>query len=112
MAGRPDASCLVVSPKDMGIERRKQVITRPAIPRIVRGAKNAAQLAGCAYFNLFEALGGSGTMNRWYKMKPPLVSHDYGHLHDRGALKTGEVLAEMMNKEYENYLRRTKGKRR
>jgi hypothetical protein len=106
MAGRPEASCLIVSPKDMGIKKKKKIVTRTAIPRIVRGNQKVARRTGCAFFNLFEAIGGKGTMKKWRRKKPPWVSEDFGHLMDEGAIKTGDFIAAALLEQYERYLRK------
>ncbi|MFH1726258.1 MAG: hypothetical protein ABII00_16740 [Elusimicrobiota bacterium] len=96
MTGRPEASCLVVSPKDMGMRKRNLIVSRPAVRKVVAAAEQAAAQAGCAYVDLFEALGGEGTMARWYLRRPRLVSPDLGHIMRPGAIAVGNVLSAML----------------
>ncbi len=104
MSGQPEASCLIISNKDMGIEKRKKIVTREAIPRIVKGCEKVARRTQCAFYNIYEDMGGAGTMKKWRKRKPPLVSSDLGHLMDAGAIKTGDIIAGELLEEYERYL--------
>ena len=47
---------------------------------------------GVAFFDTFEAMGGSGTMGRWYTSEPRLVGSDYIHPMPAGARIVGELL--------------------
>jgi hypothetical protein len=46
----------------------------------------------CAFFNTFQAMGGEGTMARWYENQPRLVSADFTHPLPAGAKKVGVLL--------------------
>jgi len=45
-----------------------------------------------AFFDTFDAMGGSGTMGRWYTSEPRLVGSDYIHPMPAGARIVGELL--------------------
>lgn len=100
MAARPRASCLVVSTKDMGMRRRNLIVSRPAVPGVVDAASQAAYESGCAFLNLYEALGGEGTMRRWYESDPRKVAPDLGHLMRLGAIETGDAISDILLKAY------------
>jgi lysophospholipase L1-like esterase len=89
----PKASLLVMSPMDRG-ERNAlgQIITAPALPRLVEIQRQIAAETGCAFFNTFQAMGGEGTMARWYESQPRLVSADFMHPLPAGAKKVGVLL--------------------
>jgi lysophospholipase L1-like esterase len=103
--GKPEASCMVVSTKDIGSKRSKNHETIPGVLKILKISKQVARETNCAFYDLFNQLGGSGTMNRWRKMKRPLVSKDYGHLLNRGAFKVGSIMAQTILDEYDSYRR-------
>ena len=63
------------------------------IPKIVAIQRRVATDTGCAFFNTFEAMGGAGTMARWYSSQPRLVTADFTHPFPAGARKVG-VLAD------------------
>jgi len=79
-AAVPQASILVMSPMDRGHRTGLgEIQTMDTIPRIVAIQKRVAQETGCGFFNTFGAMGGEGTMARWYAAKPRLVSADLIH---------------------------------
>jgi len=51
---------------------------------------------GCAFFNTFDAMGGAGTMGRWYHAQPRLVSADFMHPMPAGAAKVGALFEEAL----------------
>lgn len=107
-AGRPQASCLVISSKDMGERRNGRIVTRQALERVVRGAKHVARNTGCAFFNLYAAMGGPGTAAAWWQHEPKLISPDLGHLMDPGAIKVGDIITDALLAAYDNRKRPTK----
>jgi len=54
--------------------------------------RQIAAETGCAFFNTFQAMGGAGTMARWYESQPRLVSADFMHPLPAGAKKVGILL--------------------
>jgi lysophospholipase L1-like esterase len=81
----PNASILVMSPMDRGQKNGGEIETLPTIPRIVEIQRRVAAELGCGFFNTFEAMGGAGTMARWYDSQPRLVSADFIHPTPAGA---------------------------
>lgn len=79
-AGRPMASCLVMSVTDHG-ERvgRYGIRTRRIVPKLVASQARVAAEQGCAFFNTFEAMGGTDSVARWYHASPQLVGADFAH---------------------------------
>jgi lysophospholipase L1-like esterase len=66
---------------------------------------------GVAFFNTYQAMGGEGTMARWYTSEPRLVGADYIHPMPAGAKIVGELLYGALRDGYNEYkLRQLKGK--
>jgi lysophospholipase L1-like esterase len=84
-AALPNASLLVMSPMDRGQNNDGEIETLPTIPRIVDIQRRVAAELHCGFFNTFEAMGGAGTMARWYDSQPRLVSADFIHPTPAGA---------------------------
>jgi len=99
--GRPEASCLVVGVLDAAERRDGHVRTLRRIPRVVDAQRQAALGAGCAFFDLFEAAGGHGTMRRWRHTSPRYAEGDYEHLTVAGAEHVGEMLYEELMRGYQ-----------
>ena len=95
-AALPEASILVMSPMDRGHRAGHGAIeTMPTIPRIVAIQKRVALETGCAFFDTYSAMGGEGTMGRWYAAQPRLVSADFIHPNPAG----GKMIAVTFVKE-------------
>ncbi|HEX2735427.1 MAG TPA: GDSL-type esterase/lipase family protein [Polyangiaceae bacterium] len=79
-AGRPSASCLVMSLMDHG-ERAGQfgVQSRRIVPKLVLSQQKVALAEGCAFFNTFQAMGGKDSIARWYNARPQLAGADFSH---------------------------------
>lgn len=103
-AGRPEASCLVVSVLDSAERVEGRVRSLQRIPRVVEAQREAALAAGCAFFDAYEATGGMGTMRRWARASPRLVSVDYRHLSSEGALVFANLLYKAMLQGYDDWL--------
>ena len=89
----PEASLLLMSPMDRGAKGAGgEIDTIPAMPRLVNTESKVAADTGVAFFNTFEAMGGSGTMGRWYSSEPRLVGSDFIHPMPAGARIVGELL--------------------
>ena len=89
----PEASILLMSPMDRGAKGiTGEIETIPAMPRLVSTESKIAADTGVAFFNTFEAMGGTGTMARWYTSEPRLVGSDYIHPMPAGARIVGELL--------------------
>jgi lysophospholipase L1-like esterase len=100
----PGTPILIMSPMDRGEKRSDGSIgTIATLPKLVSIQREAAAETGCAFFNTFEAMGGEGTMGRWYTMQPRLVSADFMHPLPQGARKVGLLLDEALVSGYEQY---------
>jgi len=91
-AALPQASVLLMSPMDRGERSGGEVMTVPALPRLVEIERSVAAETGVAFFNTFEAMGGKGTMAKWSSSAPRLVGGDYIHPLPAGAKIVGELL--------------------
>jgi lysophospholipase L1-like esterase len=84
-AALPETSLLIMSPMDRGYRTGPgEIETMPAIPRIVALQRRVARETGCGFFDTFRAMGGEGTMARWYAAQPRLVSADFIHPYPAG----------------------------
>ena len=92
-AALPNASLLLMSPMDRGEKKENgDIDTLASIPRLVSTEAQIALDMNVAFFNTFEAMGGQGTMARWYAAEPRLVGADYIHPMPAGAKIVGELL--------------------
>jgi hypothetical protein len=100
----PEASILVMSPMDRGDRSTNgEIVTPDALPRVIAIQRRIALEEGCAFFNTFQAMGGAGTMARWYNDKPRLVSADFLHPLPQGAAKVGALVNKSLIEGYEKW---------
>ncbi|MFN7544488.1 MAG: GDSL-type esterase/lipase family protein [Acidobacteriota bacterium] len=92
-AALPGTSILLMSPMDRGERDGSGAIqTAPALARLVEIEKRVAASERIAFFNTFEAMGGNGTLARWYNAEPRLVGADFIHPMPAGARLVGNLV--------------------
>ena len=99
----PNVSILVVSPMDRGKRvPGGKIVTLPSIPMIVEMQRRVALEENCAFFNTFQAMGGSGTMAKWAAGtgKNHLVGGDLTHPTSEGAEIVGSLIYEALKDGY------------
>lgn len=102
-ASVPRAAVLIMSPMDRGVREDGDIVTPQVLPRIVEIQAKVAAETGCAFFNTFEAMGGAGTMAKWYASQPRLVSADFMHPLPGGAAIVGRLLNSAICDGFEQY---------
>ncbi|SNT37237.1 Lysophospholipase L1 [Granulicella rosea] len=106
----PGVPIVVMSPMDRG--RRTgvdQIETYDTIPRLVAIQRRVAAELHCGFFDTFDAMGGEGTMARWYTGHPRLVAGDLIHPTPQGASIVAQLFVKDLSLGYERYLRRQAG---
>jgi lysophospholipase L1-like esterase len=89
----PRASCLLVAPGDRAApDRRGGYRTLPRILELVQAQRRVAAEQGCAFYSTFEAMGGSGAIDRWSRLQPPLAQPDRVHLSREGYRRLATML--------------------
>jgi hypothetical protein len=81
----------------------------PTIPRIVEAQRRIAAEAGCAFFDTFRAMGGEGTMARWYGREPRLVSGDFTHTTKGGSDRVARLLVGAIGEAYQDWMEESGG---
>jgi lysophospholipase L1-like esterase len=102
-AAAPGVSVLIMSPMDRGERIGGEIVTLPILPRVVEIQRGVAAETRCAFFNTFQAMGGEGTMARWYAARPRLVTADFMHPFPAGAKRVGSLFEEALVAGYERF---------
>ena len=103
----PEASILIMSPMDRGTRNaRGDIVTMPLLPKVVEIQRRVADELGCGFFNTFQAMGGEGTMARWYDERPRLASADFMHPLPGGAKRVGTLVEQALIEGYDTYARK------
>ncbi|MCB5253024.1 MAG: hypothetical protein RBR69_07905 [Candidatus Cloacimonadaceae bacterium] len=88
----PRVPILIISAHDRSIKDGTKYKTSPDIPILVKTQSDFAQETGCAFWNLYEAMGGYNSMLGLVNQNPPLAGKDYTHFTRRGADYVAELL--------------------
>lgn len=99
----PELSILVIGVSDMSRAVAGGFATYPNVPLIRDAQKNAAFKAGCAFWDLYEAMGGKNSMPSWVHNKPRLANLDYTHFTGKGAQIVSEMLYKAILSEYDKF---------
>lgn len=91
----PQASILFVGPSDMSTRINGQMDTYPLIPYLDSLLKRMAQEEQIAYWSIYDAMGGKGSMLSW--VNNGLAGSDYVHFTRTGANKIGELLGKWID---------------
>ena len=109
-AALPNVSILIMSPMDRGKRSGvDEIATYDTIPRIVAIQQRVAAEQKCAFFDTFEAMGGEGTMSRWYTGHPRMVAGDLIHPTPQGAAIVGGLFVKDLMLGYDRWLKRQPG---
>lgn len=89
----PSASILLIGVGDRDFrDEDGRVRTMPGIKHLVAWQQRLAADNGVAFWNLFEAMGGEGSMAVLADSDPPMANRDYAHINFVG----GKHLADML----------------
>jgi lysophospholipase L1-like esterase len=94
----PRASILVVGPPDRAVRIANRWKTIARMPALVEAQRQAAFEAGAAFYDLFKAMGGPGSIQRWATQPERLAQPDRVHLKTAGYRLVADWLyAELMS---------------
>jgi len=88
----PNTPILVIGPSDMSMKEKGQYISYPSVEKVRNALRNASLDSGCAFWDMYEAMGGNNSMPAWVFAEPPLAISDFVHFNSKGA----KIMAEMM----------------
>lgn len=100
----PGVPIIVIGVSDMSLKEKDKIISYPNLESIRDALKKATFNAGCAYWDMYEAMGGANSMPAWVYAEPPLASTDFIHFNSKGARIMAEMFYDAFIYEYENYL--------
>jgi lysophospholipase L1-like esterase len=100
------APVLVVAPLDRAESKGGRLVTKQVILDLVAIQRRVALAHGAAFFDTFSAMGGEGSMAKWFKTRPQLAGGDLTHPTPLGAEVLGDMLSDALVHAYEAYLAR------
>ena len=99
----PKATLLFIGPADMGKSYGGKMGTWHGLPELNDSLRVMALRNHVAYWDMFNVMGGEGSMAQWVKHNPPLAGPDYVHFTFRGAQEIGTDLAKSFTTYYDFY---------
>ncbi len=99
----PHTPVIVIGPSDMSVRERGVFTTYPGLVAIRDALKEAALTNGCAFWDLYEAMGGYNSMPSFVNADPPLARPDYIHFSSLGINLVGEMFYNALMQEYREY---------
>ncbi|MBA3664296.1 MAG: hypothetical protein H0W61_08825 [Bacteroidetes bacterium] len=102
----PNASIIFIGPADMSVKEGTAYVTHPQLEATRDGLKKVALETGCAFFDMYDCMGGSNSMASWVDQK--LAATDYIHFSPQGARKIATLFYSALITEYNSYLKTKK----
>ncbi len=100
----PDVPVIVVGIADAAHSVDGQIKSYEHLSRINEAQKAVALKHDFAFFDLYNAMGGSGSIIEWTNQKPPLALTDYIHFSRRGGEKSANYLINALWEEFDQLL--------
>lgn len=94
---------LVVGVSDMSRKVNGWYESYPNITKIRDAQRNAAFKSNCAFWDMYEAMGGKNSMPAWVFAEPSLARKDFTHFNFRGASLIAQMLYNAIMNEYAKY---------
>ncbi|HYO54582.1 GDSL-type esterase/lipase family protein [Archangium sp.] len=95
-AAAPGSACLVVGPIDAvrGGNGPHKLAQRPYLDEVIAIERQVALAEGCAFFDIFSAMGGSGSLARF--VQAGLVHEDLVHPRGNGLDLLGQLITDAL----------------
>ena len=100
----PGTPIIVIGPSDMSLKENGEYKTYPSLEPVRDAMRTAALQSGCAFWDMYEAMGGENSMPSWVYADPPLAVSDFVHFNHRGASIIGEMFSNAFIYEYNSWL--------
>lgn len=96
-AAFPEASVLIVGVGDREYkDENGELRTMPGVKRLIRYQQALAAETHVAFWNMFEAMGGEGSMVEMVQHKPQMANYDYTHINFKGGKHIAGLLFETL----------------
>lgn len=99
-AQNSERSIVVMGVGDISMKQGTEMVSYPWIGAVRDAQYRAAKRAGCAFWDMYEAMGGENAMVAWVKANPPLAAKDFTHFSPAGAHIIAEMFYKSLMKDY------------
>lgn len=98
---KPKLSIMLVGPSDMSVNIEGEMVTHPFLEDVNQELKKISLQNGCAYFDMYRAMGGKNSMPIW--VKENLAANDYIHFSPAGARKMATLIYYSLMSDFVSY---------
>lgn len=106
-AAFPQASILVVGVGDREYKTESgDLRTMPGVKNLIRYQQALAAETHVAFWNLYEAMGGEGSIVEMVESNPPMANYDYTHINFRGGKHIAKIFFDTLMYGMEQYEKR------
>ncbi|MFT5916200.1 MAG: hypothetical protein ACI81T_002704 [Bacteroidia bacterium] len=102
----PDLNIIVIGPSDMARKKGANFVSYPNIPVLRDALREAAFETDCAFWDLYNAMGGQNSITGWVDSEPALAKPDYTHFTRKGAKLVGEMFYNSILKSFGKFKKR------
>lgn len=99
----PEKSILIIGVGDRSERKDGQFQTMAGLESLIQIQRNVAKECGVAFWDLYEAMGGAGSMVRFVDYQPALANKDYTHINRKGGVVLANQLAKTLLSGYAAY---------
>lgn len=92
----PQAAFLFIGPSDMARKDGLYFKSYPLLEELTLQLRNEMLARGVAFWDLYDVMGGAGSMVDWVNAEPALAVRDYIHFTPKGASKVGASLVQAL----------------
>jgi len=97
---KPDTPIIVIGPSDMARKVGTRMETYPQLTLVRDALRRVAIEHDALYWDVFEVMGGAGSMAAWVQSDPPLASTDHIHFTPKGAREMAELFRKSIHAEW------------
>ena len=99
----PEAAFLFIGPSDMARKEGLEMKSYPLIASLKEQLRSEVMRRGAGYWDLYDVMGGEGSMVAWVEGDPALAVKDYIHFTPKGASKVGNALVDALKELEQEY---------
>ncbi|MCO6174110.1 SGNH/GDSL hydrolase family protein [Flavobacterium sp. NRK F10] len=99
----PGVAILVISTADKATKYDLEMQSDSAVVPLVNAQKKYAVASKTGFVNLYELMGGDGSMVHWVEEEPSKANKDYTHFNYRGAREVAGMVYNQLDEGYEKY---------
>jgi len=102
-AAFPHTDFLIIGCSDRAVKVKGEYTTLKGIEPLIVTQKKLARQTGSGFLDLYELMGGKGSMKAWVNADTSLANKDYTHFNHKGAAKAGKLIYGAIMTDYKTW---------